>query len=59
MQQGLGALSRICLVLAIAALGMKTSFQQLARVGWRPFVSISIETLWMAGLVLAAVLRLR
>lgn len=59
VQLGLSALSRACLVLAIAALGMKTSFHQLARAGWRPFVLISIETLWIAGLVLAAVLWLR
>lgn len=59
VQQGISALSRACLVLAIAALGMKTSFQQLARAGWRPFVLIGIETLWMAGLVLAAVWWLR
>lgn len=56
VQQGLGALSRGCLVLAIAALGMKTSFAQLARAGWRPLALIGIETLWMAALVLAAVL---
>lgn len=59
VQQGLSTLSRACLVLAIAALGMKTSFQQMAHAGWRPFVLIGIETLWMAGLVLAAVLWLR
>jgi len=46
-------LSRGCLVVAIAALGMKTSFQHLARAGWRPLV---LETLWIAGLVLAAAL---
>ena len=56
MQQGLGWLSRACLVVAIAALGMKTSFMQLARAGWRPVLLIAAETLWMAGLVLALVL---
>jgi len=59
VQHGLSTLSRVCLVLAIAALGMKTSFEQLARAGWRPFVLIGLETLWMAGLVLTAVLWLR
>lgn len=58
-QQGLNWVSRGCLVVAIAALGIKTSFMQLARAGWRPFVLLGIETLWMAALVLAAVLMMR
>ena len=59
LQQGLGGASRACLVLAIAALGMKTSFAQLARMGWRPVALIVAETLWLAIFVLAAVLALR
>ena len=49
---GLNSASRACLVVAIAALGMKTSFAQLARAGWRPLVLIIIETFWLAALVL-------
>ena len=49
----LGDLSRLCLVMAIAALGIKTSFQKLAKAGWRPFTLLLVETLWMAGFVLA------
>jgi uncharacterized membrane protein YadS len=59
LQQGMGSASRACLVLAIAALGMKTSFAQLARMGWRPVALIVVETLWLAGFVLVAVLALR
>ena len=59
LQQGLNAVSRGCLVLAIAALGMKTSFAQLARLGWRPLALIVIETLWLAIFVGAAVLVMR
>lgn len=59
VQQGLDWLSRSCLVLAIAALGMKTSFRQLTRAGWRPFVLIVVETMWLALLVLLAILFLR
>jgi uncharacterized membrane protein YadS len=55
LQQGLGDLSRACLVTAIAALGMKTSFRELASAGWRPFLLLLTETLWMAGLVLVAI----
>jgi uncharacterized integral membrane protein (TIGR00698 family) len=54
-QQALAWASRACLVVAISALGMKTSFVQLARAGWRPFVLLTVETLWMAALVLAAI----
>lgn len=56
VQTGLNDISRGCLVIAIAALGMKTSFRQLARAGWRPFALLLVETLWMAGFVLAAIL---
>ena len=54
-QQAMVWASRACLVVAIAALGMKTSFAQLARAGWRPFALLLAETLWMAALVLAAI----
>jgi len=48
-------ISRWCLVTAIAALGMKTSLQQLAVVGWRPVALIVFETIWIAALVLASI----
>ena len=47
--------SRWCLVVAIAALGMKTSFQKLAAVGWKPIGLMVAETLWLAVLVLAII----
>ena len=56
MQQGLNDLSRGCLVVAIAALGMKTSFAQLARAGWRPLALIVVETVWIAAFVLGVIL---
>ncbi len=59
VRDGLNAVSRACLVVAIAALGMKTSFMQLARAGWRPLVLILVETGWLAALVLAGALLLR
>lgn len=48
--------SRWCLVAAVAALGMKTSFAALAKVGWRPVALIVGETIWICGLVLLATL---
>jgi uncharacterized integral membrane protein (TIGR00698 family) len=53
--QGLSDFSRLCLVVAISALGIKTSFQQLAKAGWRPFTLLLVETVWMALFVLLAI----
>lgn len=50
----LADISRWCLVTAIAALGMKTSFKELAVVGWRPVALIVAETGWIALLVLGS-----
>ena len=52
--QAIADVSRWCLVTAIAALGMKTSFKELAVVGWRPVALIVAETGWIALLVLGA-----
>lgn len=53
---GATELSRWCLVVAIAALGMKTSFKTLFAVGWRPIALMLVETGWIAVLVLVSVL---
>ena len=45
--------SRWCLVLAIAALGTKTSLGDLVQVGWKPVALIVGETLFVGLLVLA------
>jgi uncharacterized integral membrane protein (TIGR00698 family) len=50
-----GDVSRWCLVVAIAALGMRTSLKALFATGWRPVALIGIETLWIGGLVLLSV----
>ena len=55
VQEGLNHVSRICLVVAISAWGIKTSFRQLALAGWKPFALLLVETLWMAAFVLAAI----
>jgi uncharacterized integral membrane protein (TIGR00698 family) len=46
--------SRACLVTAIAALGVKTSFKKLATVGWKPVALMVAETVFLATAVLAA-----
>ncbi|AMO25566.1 membrane protein [Ramlibacter tataouinensis] len=47
--------SRWCLVIAIAALGTKTSIQQLAQLGWRPVALVVLNTLFLAALVTAGI----
>jgi uncharacterized membrane protein YadS len=53
---GASVISRWCLVTAIAALGMKTSFKALVTAGWRPVALMIAETAWIAALVLVAIL---
>lgn len=52
IRDGLVDLSRWCLVVAIASLGMKTSLKQLAKVGGKAISLIVLETLFLAVLVL-------
>lgn len=49
-------LSRWCLVTAISALGIKTSFKKIAVVGWKPVVLMVMETLILLAIVLGVVL---
>lgn len=51
--------SRMCLVLAIAAAGIKTSLEDLLKLGWRPLLMFLGETLFIAAFVLSAILVLR
>ncbi|MDV7341604.1 putative sulfate exporter family transporter [Terasakiella sp. A23] len=48
-------LSRWCIVAAVAALGMKTSFGALVKVGYFPVAVIVAETVFLACLCLAAI----
>lgn len=48
-----GDVSRWCLICAIAALGMKTSLEELAKIGWRPMAIAIAETLFLLALVVA------
>jgi uncharacterized integral membrane protein (TIGR00698 family) len=50
--------SRICLVVAIAAAGVKTSMQELFKIGWSPLLMFLAETLFIGLFVLAAILVL-
>jgi uncharacterized membrane protein YadS len=35
-------------VIAIAAAGLKTNFQELAELGWKPVILLALETLFIA-----------
>ena len=50
----LGDLSRWCLVIAVSALGVRTSLKDLVDVGPRPAAVMALQTLLLAALVAAA-----
>ena len=55
---GAGDLSRWLLVTAIAAVGVKTSFEKLFKLGWQPLLMLVLETAFIAVFVLVAVFHL-
>ncbi len=46
--QSISGISRWMLVIAIAAAGLKTNFQELAQFGWKPVILLVVETLYIA-----------
>ena len=50
-----GQVSRALLVVAIAAAGIKTSFEDLFKLGWTPVLLLLTETIWLALLAGAGV----
>ena len=57
--QSANDVSRWCLVIAISAAGVKTSFEDLQKLGWQPVVMLVTETVVIATFVLAAILLLK
>lgn len=55
---GANNMSRWCLVIAISAAGVKTSFEDLKKLGWQPVLMLVAESLLLAGLVLVSMLVL-
>ena len=53
------AVSRWCLLISIAALGVKTSFGKLAELGWKPVALLVGEAAFVAGYMLLAVFLAR
>ena len=56
--QGATDASRVCLVLAIAAAGIKTSIEELLQLGWKPLMLFVSDTLFIGLFVLLAVIGL-
>lgn len=54
----LSGFSRWCLVAAIAALGVMTSFAELAALGWQPVILMVSETVFLAALIVAGLMFL-
>lgn len=57
MAAAAGEVSQACLMMGVAALGMKTSFATLARAGWRLPALMVVTTAWIAVFVVAAAVR--
>ena len=47
--------SKWCLVISIAALGVKTSFEKLFSLGWKPIALLFLNTVFIAGYILTVI----
>jgi uncharacterized integral membrane protein (TIGR00698 family) len=48
--ESIDGLSRWLLVIAIAASGLKTSFKELGKLGWKPVLMLLVETIFIASI---------
>jgi uncharacterized integral membrane protein (TIGR00698 family) len=53
LSEAASQVSRVCLVLAVAAIGLKTGLAALREAGWRPLLLILIQTFLLGAIVLA------
>ena len=51
--------SRFALIIAITAIGMKSNLGQLLTVGAKPIILMVMETIWIAGVILASIVLLQ
>ena len=54
-RSGIAGMARFCLVVAVSALGVKTSLKDLFEVGPKPVAALALQTLWLALFVGIAV----
>jgi uncharacterized integral membrane protein (TIGR00698 family) len=55
LRENVSGVSLFCLVVAVSALGVKTSLKSLFEVGPKPVAALVLQTLWLAAFVTAAV----
>lgn len=53
---GVSDVSRLALVMAIAAIGMKSNLRQLLHVGLKPILVLVTETAWIAAMILVYIM---
>ncbi len=58
VSEAAGDVSRWCLLVAVAALGVKTSLPDIMRVGPKALAAMGLQTIWLAGFVLAGIMVL-
>lgn len=51
-RDSMSALSRLCLVTAIAAIGLKSDLRSMLTIGFKPVLLMLLETVWLAAFVL-------
>ena len=56
MTDGLSQLATGLLLLAVTALGVRTSLREVASIGWRPICLLAGETIFLAAMILAFLL---
>lgn len=56
IREGGNAASRWCLIAAIAGLGVKTHFQEIIDIGWKPVALMIVETAFIATIAIIAIL---
>jgi uncharacterized integral membrane protein (TIGR00698 family) len=53
---GMGKLSGWCLLIAVTALGMKTSFREIASIGFKPVLVLTLQTILLGLFILGGIL---
>ncbi|UYI49398.1 putative sulfate exporter family transporter [Vibrio natriegens] len=55
VSEGMSEISKWCLVISIAALGIKTSFEKLFSLGWKPIILLLLNAMFIAVYMLTVI----
>ncbi len=58
LKTNINHLARFCLVIAIAAIGMKSKLKELTSVGLKPIILMTAESLWLMSFILLSLIIL-